>query len=484
MIKTVKFCIDQSALSPAQVESFARHAGVARKAWNWALAEHNVYNDRVREIVRASGADMSIEAERSKAYEDAKRQALEETPAAHYNVGMIPTTTRFRAMTAASGPDDDWGFWCHENHGVFKKSVNYVFEDLAKSISKYYEQRKNFTPKKPRKDGRPDGWPRFKSLKTTPPAFAVTSGKETRLVVSKHRLRLPGTLGIVRVYNDTRRLRKLIAAGGTTTNKTMRFTRQGGRWYVSIIVAMPDTEPTAPTRRMRERGAVGIDQGLVKRLALSDGSFVENPRYGKANARRVRKLNKALARRREMGVSDSAGYARTKEKLGVAHRRAAQSREGFLHQVTKELATGWETIGIEDLRVVNMTAGGGAHKKGLNRALADASFGILRSQLEYKSTVYGSRVVAVPPQYTSQTCSSCGHTDKESRETQARFSCTRCGYTANADTNAAVNIRRLACNGGTTQSAEEPVPLGVESASPLRGTYQARKGLAPQGVEK
>ena len=217
MIKTVKFCIDQSALSPAQVESFARHAGVARKAWNWALAEHNVYNDRVREIVRDSGADMSIEAERSKAYEDARRQTIEEMPTAHTQVNRASTGARFRAMTASSGPDDDWGFWCHENHGVFKNSVNYVFEDLEKSISKYYKQRKNFTPKKPRKDGRPDGWPRFKSLKTTPPAFAVASGKETRLVVSKHRVRLPFTLGIVRVYDDTRKLAKLIAAGGTTT---------------------------------------------------------------------------------------------------------------------------------------------------------------------------------------------------------------------------------------------------------------------------
>ena len=47
------------------------------------------------------------------------------------------------------------------------------------------------------------------------------------------------------------------------------------------------------------------------------------------------------------------------------------------------------------------------------------------------------------PAYTSQRCSECGHADKENRKTQARFRCVSCGYMSNADTNAAMNIRRL-----------------------------------------
>jgi putative transposase len=46
----------------------------------------------------------------------------------------------------------------------------------------------------------------------------------------------------------------------------------------------------------------------------------------------------------------------------------------------------------------------------------------------------------VPPAYTSQRCSACGHVDRDSRQSQARFRCTACGYAANADVNAARNI--------------------------------------------
>ena len=78
-------------------------------------------------------------------------------------------------------------------------------------------------------------------------------------------------------------------------------------------------------------------------------------------------------------------------------------------------------------------------KAGLNRAMLDTSFGEIRRNLEYKC----GRLIAVNPAYTSQTCSHCGHAEKENRKTQARFLCVSCGYVSNADTNAAINIWRL-----------------------------------------
>jgi putative transposase len=50
----------------------------------------------------------------------------------------------------------------------------------------------------------------------------------------------------------------------------------------------------------------------------------------------------------------------------------------------------------------------------------------------------------VPAHYTSQTCAECGVVDARSRRDQARFVCTGCGHTTNADTNAAINILRRA----------------------------------------
>ena len=67
-------------------------------------------------------------------------------------------------------------------------------------------------------------------------------------------------------------------------------------------------------------------------------------------------------------------------------------------------------------------------------------WGELRRQLEYKSLWFGGYVIAVDPKYTSQTCSNCDCVDKKNRKTQAKFECMSCGYTDNADINAAKNI--------------------------------------------
>ena len=97
-------------------------------------------------------------------------------------------------------------------------------------------------------------------------------------------------------------------------------------------------------------------------------------------------------------------------------------------------------MAIEDLRVKNMTRKGKKQKRSLNQSMLDASFGELRRQLEYKGKLYGCKVVAVDPRYTSQECSCCGFVSKENRKSQSFFKCEGCGFVSNADVNAAINI--------------------------------------------
>jgi transposase len=78
-----------------------------------------------------------------------------------------------------------------------------------------------------------------------------------------------------------------------------------------------------------------------------------------------------------------------------------------------------------------------AAKAGLNREIGKSGWGALVRRLEDKAP---GRVEKVPPAYTSQRCSACGHVAKENRESQAVFLCTACGYACNADVNAAKNI--------------------------------------------
>ena len=76
-------------------------------------------------------------------------------------------------------------------------------------------------------------------------------------------------------------------------------------------------------------------------------------------------------------------------------------------------------------------------KAGLNREILRSGWGLLVHRLEDKAP---GRVERIAAAFTSQQCSACGHVDKRSRESQARFVCTACGFACNADVNAAMNI--------------------------------------------
>ena len=77
-----------------------------------------------------------------------------------------------------------------------------------------------------------------------------------------------------------------------------------------------------------------------------------------------------------------------------------------------------------------------------NTILRNWSYYELQQMIEYKADRLGIKVRYVNPSFTSQTCSRCGNIDKENRQTQETFVCTKCGFKLNADHNAAINIAR------------------------------------------
>ena len=127
--------------------------------------------------------------------------------------------------------------------------------------------------------------------------------------------------------------------------------------------------------------------------------------------------------------------------------READARKDWAEKASTDIARRFDLIKVEDLRITNMTrsARGTAQnpgtnvraKAGLNREILRSGWGLLVRRLEDKAP---GRVEKVKPHYTSQRCSACGHVDAESRESQARFVCTACGFAGNADVNAARNI--------------------------------------------
>jgi IS605 OrfB family transposase len=96
------------------------------------------------------------------------------------------------------------------------------------------------------------------------------------------------------------------------------------------------------------------------------------------------------------------------------------------------------TLVFEDLTDIRSRA---KARKEQRRRLHSWSFHQLQAFVEYKAASRGVAVVYVDPRYTSQKCAECGYRERGNRQSQERFSCKSCGHQANADVNAAVNIR-------------------------------------------
>ena len=78
----------------------------------------------------------------------------------------------------------------------------------------------------------------------------------------------------------------------------------------------------------------------------------------------------------------------------------------------------------------------------LSKSISDAAWSLFRHCLEYKAEEAGIGFKAVDPEYTSQDCSSCGYREKKALSQRVHH-CKKCGYTADRDLNAAINILTL-----------------------------------------
>src|SRR6185437_10892471 len=127
--------------------------------------------------------------------------------------------------------------------------------------------------------------------------------------------------------------------------------------------------------------------------------------------------------------------------------RETDRRKDWAEKASTGIARRFDLIMFEDLQIKNMTRSAKGtqqnpgrnvrQKSGLNRSILRSGWGLLVRRLEQKAS---GRVEKINPAFTSQRCSACGQVDRKSRESQAVFRCTACGYTSNADVNAAKNI--------------------------------------------
>ena len=219
------------------------------------------------------------------------------------------------------------------------------------------------------------------------------------------------------------------------TVKTCTIRRYGTKWFVCFSVEQEDDflPPSAD--------AIGLDAGLNSFMALSDGTFIDNPRFFRNEEKALAKAGRKQAKTKKR----SPARKKANKVLSRIHERIRNRRHDFVHQTARRLVNRYGVIAVEKLNVKNML---GNHC--LAKSISDASWSMFRSVLTHKAESANREIISVNPAYTSQYCSVCGYRpDGLEGRTKKKLSdrwhnCPMCTASLDRDTNAAVNILNLA----------------------------------------
>ena len=191
--------------------------------------------------------------------------------------------------------------------------------------------------------------------------------------------------------------------------KQARVLKRRGKWYavVTYDVELP--------KRIDDGKVIGVDMN-VGQVATSTGHLLVMPDQQRLLARR-RRYQRMMSRRK----TGSQRHRRAKRMHAKTTAKLAQRRRNWHHQTSCVIADAAHTVVVEDLKTKGMTRSAKGTlaqpgqqvnaKAGLNRAILNTGWSQLRAMLEYKA----GELVAVKPQFTSQTCHVCGHVDSRNR---------------------------------------------------------------------
>lgn len=359
-----------------------KHAGARRWAYNWGL-------QRKIEEYEKTGKSPNVKA---------LHRELNRLKKADLSEGGVP--------------------WMYE---VSKCAPQEALRDLDKAYDNFFRRVKN---------GEKPGFPRFKSKKNGIGGFRLTG----TIRVFERYVQLP-RLGRIRLKErgylpyDNPKVRILSAT----------VTEQAGRWFVSLQVEEKIEIKEPPS----EIG--GADVGINALATLSDGKKFENPKALAKAEKRLRKLHRAVSRKKK----GSKNRRKAARRLAKAYAHVANVRKSCLHGISSAIAKRFWIVGMEDLNVDGM-----GRNRCLAKALHDAALAELRRQIEYKMAWNGGRVALADRFYpSSKKCSGCGHVKANMSLEERIYRCEKCGLIIDRDENAARNLKAVAASDTETKNA-------------------------------
>ena len=314
-------------------------------------------------------------------------------------------------------PDHPEYQWIKE---VYSKAVKKSIEDGCIAFTRFFKHQSNF--------------PKFKKKGKSDIKMYFVRNNPKDCACERHRVNIP-TLGWVKLkekgYIPTTKDGHQIRSGSIST--------KAGRYYVSVVIDMPDVSPGKATGE-----GIGIDLGLKDLATISDGRTYKN--INKTS--RVKKLEKQLRREQRClsrkyenlkkgEPSKRSNIYKQKLKVQKLHHRIESVRSDYTNKTIAEIVkTKPSYITIEDLNVTGMMK-----NRHLSKAVASQKFYEFRTKLKDKCGHNGIELRIVDKWYpSSKVCHCCGQVKKDLKLSDRIFRCT-CGYTADRDYNASLNLR-------------------------------------------
>jgi putative transposase len=277
------------------------------------------------------------------------------------------------------------------------------------------------------------------------PRFKSKHGRQSiqypqNVKVENSAVKLPGKIGTVKA-----KIHRLIEG----KIKTITVSKEpSGKYYVSILTEVEGENPNPST----DGKVIGVDLGLKHFAVASDGNKVskyDNPKHLAKHEKNLKRKQRKLAKKQK-GSSSRHKYRKV---IARVYERVSNSRQDFLHKLSRKLANENQVVVVENLHVKGMV-----RNHNLAKAISDAGWGMFTNFLAYKLEKKGGRLVEIDRWFpSSKLCSNCYHHCCEMPLDIRTWTCLGCGTHHDRDGNAATNIRaegiRMLKADGTAVSA-------------------------------
>ncbi|QUV85895.1 RNA-guided endonuclease TnpB family protein [Chloracidobacterium aggregatum] len=210
----------------------------------------------------------------------------------------------------------------------------------------------------------------------------------------------------------------------------VRVIRRADGYYAQFCLDVERKEQGAYTGNV-----IGIDLGVKAFHTDQNGNPVEYPKFLRRSERRLKQHQRRLSRKfKKRAKSQSKNYHKQRKRLGKVHLKVQRQRKDWAIKQARCVVASHDVVAYEDLQVKNLVK-----NHHLAKSIHDAGWSQFTAWLDYYGKVWDKAVVSVPPQYTTQDCSNCGHRVVKTLSTRTH-SCPKCGFESDRDQNAALNI--------------------------------------------